>query len=84
MTTFKVIRQYWIESERGWGIRPDGYTLHLTLLDRKQFVAAYWARMPDEVPDEYSRPDGPSETIDVDEATYIEVKNSISGIWRIR
>ena len=56
--THTVICQKWLESERGWGTRPDGYSLHLTEADRKQFIDAYWADMPDTAPDEYSRPDG--------------------------
>ena len=56
--TQQVIRQNWIESELGWGIRPDGYSLHLSEADRQAFIKAYWDRMPDQVPDEYSRPSG--------------------------
>lgn len=50
--------QQWTESERGWGQRPDGFTVHRTRADLLQYIADYWARMPDEAPDEYSRPDG--------------------------
>ena len=50
----------WEESERGWGCRPDGYSVHASKADCRNFVAAYWAGMPDrvngEAPDEYSRP----------------------------
>jgi len=60
--TQQVIRQDWLESERGWGFRPDGYSLHLTEEDRKSYIKAYWDRMPDQVPDEYSRPSGDPET----------------------
>lgn len=81
MTKFSVVRQDWLESERGWGCRPDGYTLHLTKSDRDAFVKAYWDRMPDEVPDEYSRPEGQPTLVDVDEATYEKVKASKNGMW---
>ena len=81
MTKFTVIRQNWLESERGWGQRPDGYTLHLTTSDRDAYVRAYWDRMPDEVPDEYSRPDGQPILVDVDKATYELVKASKNGMW---
>ena len=77
---YTVVRQDWIESERGWGIRPDGYSLHRTEDDRKRFVSAYWSTMPKEVPDEYSRPDGPPERVDVDKATYDLVIKSGHGI----
>ncbi len=79
-----VIKQEWLESERGWGARPDGYSLHLTMEDRKQFVKDYWARMPDTVPDEYSRPCGNPQHIDVDKKTYREIKASKNGIRRYR
>ncbi len=76
----EVIVQKWEESERGWGSRPDGYSLHLTDADRQAFIEAYWARMPDSVPDEYSRPDGRPYKATVDEKTFTEVKESLNGI----
>jgi hypothetical protein len=47
----------WIESERGWGTRPDGYSLHVSEAEAKRYVDEYWDGMPDDPPDEYSRPD---------------------------
>lgn len=59
----KVIIQKWEESERGWGTRPDGYSVHPNEEARQRFIDNYWANMPKEVPDEYSRPHGtPYET----------------------
>lgn len=80
MEKFTVFRQFWLESERGWGQRPDGYSLHLTDNDRKQYIEEYWQRMPDEVPDEYSRPEGSPERIVVDESLYAQVKASKNGL----
>ncbi len=54
----EIVYVSWEESERGWGTRPDGSSLHLTRNDFQIFLEAYWAKMPDEVPDEYSRPAG--------------------------
>ena len=54
----EVIYVSWEESERGWGTRPDGCSLHLTTDDFQVFLKKYWSRMPDEVPHEYSRPAG--------------------------
>jgi len=51
--------QYWTESEAGWGQRPDGFILHLSLEDHKKFLDDYWDKMPKNVPCEYSYPDGP-------------------------
>lgn len=84
MTTYTVYRQDWLESERGWGVRPDGYSLHATRADLASFVREYWKGMPDEVPDEYSRPDGESFTVEVDEATHKAIATSQYGIRRYR
>lgn len=57
-STHTVVVQTWVESELGWGIRPDGYSLHATEEARKQYVQAFWDKMPSEPPDTYSRPNG--------------------------
>ena len=62
----KVVVQKWEESERGWGTRPDGYSIHPSEEARERYVKAYWAKMPDEVQDEYSRPKGTPYTAEVD------------------
>jgi len=77
---FSVVVQLWEESERGWGTRPDGYSLHLTEEARKSYIEDYWASMPDEVPDEYSRPCGSPYVASVNEKTFIKVKASKNGI----
>lgn len=82
MTKHDVVRQDWLESERGWGCRPDGYSLHRNSADLAQFVKDYWARMPNHVPDEYSRPSGDPEIVAVDQSTYDEVIASRNGIRR--
>ena len=46
----------WEESERGWGIRPDGYSYHLKWESVKPFIERYWKELPKEVPHCYSRP----------------------------
>jgi hypothetical protein len=70
MDKFLVIRQEWEESERGWGCRPDGYSLHLDKEDRDTFVKNYWDSMPKECPDEYSRPCGEAVATPVDKEVY--------------
>lgn len=62
----KVVVQKWEESERGWGTRPDGYSLHPDMAALKRYIAMYWKKMPDGVPDEYSRPYGDPYEADVD------------------
>ncbi|MFH1589563.1 MAG: hypothetical protein ABIB43_03285 [archaeon] len=76
----EVIVVEWEESERDWGTRPDGCSLHLTIEDSKQYVKEYWDRMPDEVPDEYSRPIGEPYKEKVDEKLYEQVAKSKQGI----
>ncbi len=78
MTT--VVKQNWEESEAGWGIRPDGYSLHLSESDRIQYIKEYWADQPHGVPDEYSRTSGSATLIDVDEAVMNELRASKNGI----
>lgn len=79
-----VVCQKWLESERDWGTRPDGYSLHLTDKDRKQYVEEYWDAMPDKIdgraPDIYSRPDGTPYVCDVDVDMYEKIKKSKNGI----
>lgn len=50
----------WVESERGWGVRPDGFSIHRTAQDMHKFIKDFNDTMPDEVPDTYSRPHGPA------------------------
>lgn len=71
--THTVVRQNWLESERDWGTRPDGFSLHLTDDDRIAYVKAYWDQMPDTIPAEYSRPTGDPFLHEVSEETYQEV-----------
>lgn len=56
--TNEVMCQTWEESEKGWGTRPDGFSLHVTMSGLKEYITAYWQQMPNEAPDEYSRPSG--------------------------
>lgn len=76
----EVIVQKWEESERGWGTRPDGFSLHLSEADRQAYIEAYWAGMPDSTPDEYSRPDGKPYTALVDDKIFAKVQKSQNGI----
>ncbi len=69
-----VLRQDWEEPERGWGVVPDGYSMHLDVIHRDKFVDAYWAKMPHATPDIYSRPVmfGLYE-VEIDQATYRKI-----------
>lgn len=84
MSQHAVVCQEWEESERGWGVRPDGASLHLTEADRKVFVEdalkRQRERLGEEVPDEYSRPSGDGFLLDVDEELYSRLVGK-QGIW---
>jgi len=78
--------QEWTESERGWGKRPDGYTLHKSKEDIKAFLDAMRAREAEQykgaTPDEYSYPEGKATLVEVtDEEVITALKNSQCGIW---
>lgn len=82
----KVYCQEWEESERDWGCRPDGHSLHLTKEDFKTYFQEYWKGLPDKVPDEYDRPCGIIKEIEVDDDLYQQVKKSKHGIrtWSLK
>ena len=88
----KVWIQKWEESERGWGTRPDGYTLHKSRGDINLYLKAMrdretaWMKQtgsaPNYVPDEYSRPCGePYEADITDEALLKKLDESEHGCW---
>jgi hypothetical protein len=55
----QIVVQKWEERERGWGTRPDGFSVHLSEADRLAYIKEYWDKMPDgPAPDEYSAPSG--------------------------
>lgn len=54
----------WTESERGWGSRSDGTTLHVSLEEAKKYIREYWERerkrnSTGNVPECYSFPSEP-------------------------
>jgi len=80
----KVWCQQWEESERGWGQRPDGYSLHLTEKQaetysknktgdaHKRYVEAGGTG----VPEVYWRPCGQPYEVGVDKETYDKVSEA--------
>jgi len=75
----------WTETERGWGSRPDGASLHLSAADARKYVAEYWEREKGqnpsgEVPHEYSLPNGEGNPVFVSREIYNKIKGSGSGI----
>lgn len=83
-----VVMQKWDESEFGWGIRPDGCSLHKVSTDVEKYVQEYWDRMPEAVPHEYSRPGSGPTVIEISDELYEKVASSKNGIrlwqWDMR
>lgn len=87
---YTVVKQHWVESERGFGMRSDGYSLHLSEEDRKKYVEQRTEiehklqrdmGFPEgRIPDTYSRAYGSALLEDVDEETYRRVENSECGV----
>lgn len=73
--TRPVVVQHWAESERGWGQRPDGVSIHRTVADKDAFIKNYWDSLPKYAPNEYSFPSG-TELVDVSQENY----DAISGL----
>ena len=73
----KVFLQYWEESERGWGVRPDGCSIHLSLEEHKKYVNSIYneRKTHTQVPYEYDRPVGESLSIMIKDDLYENIKN---------
>ena len=80
MKKYPVVKQSWLETERGGGQRPDGCSYHLNVADRDAYVKEYWNRQPDSTPDEYSRPAGEPILVDVDKKLYKKIEKSKNGV----
>ncbi len=79
----KVIMQLWEESERGWGIRPDGCSLHISTIERKDFIDKIYKSREnmDIVPDEYDRVSGDEMEVFIEDSLFELVK--IKGTVRL-
>ena len=51
----QVYLQYWEESERGWGVRPDGCSIHISKDECMKYVKSIYSNRTKEVPNEYDR-----------------------------
>lgn len=61
----------WEESERGWGVRPDGCSVHLSEKSAMDFIKRQQDSLPKGVvPDEYSRPSGKPYLVEVSKSLY--------------
>jgi hypothetical protein len=71
-----VVYVKWEESERNWGVRPDGCSLHKTVKDFKNFEKKYWDEMPARAPYEYSRPSSDPTKAYASEWLYREIEGN--------
>lgn len=80
-STITVYVQNWIESERGWGQRPDGFSIHVNKPHAEAFVRAYNAKYNNKAvaPDSYTRADGEPIAVEVDKAFYTEISRHCSA-----
>lgn len=63
-----IYLQFWEESERGWGVRPDGASIHINIQSHKNYInEIYSDRNLNQIPNEYERAVGtPIEVIATD------------------
>ncbi len=82
-TKFLVLCQPWTEYERGFGCRPDGYTLYLSKDHRDKHIKNYNKKNNnlDFAPDEYTKADGNAYFIIVDKKCYDDLVESKDVIW---
>jgi len=68
----------WTESERGWGQRPDGYSVHLNQQAAVDYIQSYQDKLPVTVPNVYTRPDDKHnwQTIKVSDELYAKIVSS--------
>lgn len=78
--TYRVVLQAWEESRSGWGVWEDGCSLHLSDEDRERFIARYWKGMPDQPPEEYSRPAGGPREVCVGKALWQQIAGTKCGL----
>lgn len=64
----------WTESERGWGQRPDGHSLHLSPADYAAYYEEYRKKLPAEAPNEYSYPEPGILAVEVPDELYDKLR----------
>ena len=52
----KIFVVQWEEKERGWGNRPDGWSLHVSADEYHRYAEQYRNSLPQPLPEEYSVP----------------------------
>jgi hypothetical protein len=80
-----VWAQEWEESERGWGCRPDGFSVHFRKEDIDDFLNEMRKRESEGqpkgyIPDSYSRPCGEPFMVKITDKKLLPKKNE-NGSW---
>ena len=75
-----VICQKWEEVEVGWGSRPDGFSLHVSLESLRKLVRENRKRR-EEYSDEFSHPDSDHYKTSVDDETFAFLVENGGGYW---
>lgn len=70
----------WTESERGWGTRPDGISIHKSKEDYQIYMEKFCKEQSSEVPDEYSRADSKLRVANISDRLYEKMTLSKNGI----
>src|SRR5579871_6232381 len=86
---YSLYVQCYTESERGWGQRPDGYSLHTSLEGAKKFAKDYIGKMRasekeaygDSVPDEYTMADGEPSLMECTKELHDKVVAAGGKMW---
>lgn len=76
--TKTVVIQNWEESERGWGTRPDGFTIHVDMDQHKKYVDWYYKTFNngDEAPHEYTRVCGDPIEVEISDELYDRIQKA--------
>lgn len=74
----KVILQIWEESERGFGVRPDGCSIHINFEERNSYIKSIYDNRDSEVPAEYDRIVGDGIEVFIEDSLFEIVKRDKS------
>lgn len=68
----KVVLQIWEESERGFGTRPDGCSVHIDSKERERYINSIYERRKSNssIPNEYDRIVGEGIDVFIEDALF--------------
>ena len=86
--TVDIYVMEWLETKRGWGQNPDGYSVNLSRNDYEDKLLDYCAKLPPRnfdgsAPEEYSRPAWDTLRVLCVPKDGELAKAAITGCWRI-